>query len=94
MSALTPKQRWRRATVAQKALLGISERRLRILHVSGIRDPLGDAVVLAECQSSRGFTAYRITFGRDGWSCTCPALKECWHIRAAALVVPARRGSS
>lgn len=27
-----------------------------------------------------------VTFGRGGWSCTCPARGRCSHLHAAALV--------
>jgi hypothetical protein len=92
MSALTSRQRWRRAkTLTERALLGIAEGRVSLILV----DLQGPApVVHARCRSSSGEGWYDIRFESGEWRCSCAGhsfAKRCWHSSAVALVCPADR---
>ena len=92
MSALTSRQRWRRAkTISERAIVGILEHHIVVVFAD-LRGPA--PVVHARCRSSSGDGWYEVSFESGAWTCSCAGdsfAKRCWHATAVALVCPADR---
>jgi len=68
------------ATLAEKAATVLTEGRLTVISV-------GADGARALCRGSAGDTTYTLTYDLSGWSCSCPAMRQCSHIAAFRLVV-------
>lgn len=63
------------------------EKAARILSTGRLKvGQLGEDTITAVCFAESEDILYEVTFGAGGWRCTCPARRECAHIRALRLV--------
>jgi hypothetical protein len=76
---MSPRETSPRETIREKALRYLGDGRLEIELVSQGR-------VAASCRGDGG--TYTIDFDprRGKWTCSCPALRRCWHLVALQLV--------
>jgi hypothetical protein len=74
-----------RESIAAKSVQYLGEARLTIEHVDA-------GAVRASCRGDGA--VYAIAWSRDvGWSCSCPARRDCAHLRAVRLVTVRGIGS-